>query len=203
LFLESAFHILTDMRVLIVFLLLLSLNSFGQANNRNQSRRFGFGIQVFEPTGFTIQSFRGFFNENNSSFATYGVWELGLGLENKLGIISDKKYAGGDWENGGVRVDLNYLYPLLTIYAPFVFQTYLGAGIQTGTRKYETPTGVESDFSTGANLMLRVELVTHGIDMGPAVWFFSIYSDLKYHTEFSESFDYVSPVLGVRLRKGR
>jgi len=191
------------MRLMIVIFVLLSLNSFGQANNRNQGRRFGIGIQAFEPTGINIQSFRGFFNDNNSSFATYGVWELGVGLENELGIISDKKYEGGDWEKGGVRIDINYLYPLLTIYAPFVFQTYLGAGIQTGTRKYETPTGIESNFSTGANFMLRVELVTHGIDMGPSVWFFSIYSDLKYHTAFSEPFDYLSPVLGVRLRKGR
>jgi hypothetical protein len=182
---------------------MISSNSFSQMNNRDHTRRFGIGFQVFEPTGLRVQSFRGFFNDNNSSFATYGIWELDVGIENILGVVRDKKYSGGNWKGGGLRVDLNYLHPLLTIYAPFVFQTYVGVGIQTGTRKYEASKGVESDFSTGANLMLRVELVTHGIDIGPSIWFFSFYSDLKYHAAFSQPFDYLSPVLGVSLRKGR
>jgi len=190
------------MRFLCIFFFLICFNSFSQPKN-NRGRRFGIGVQVFEPTGINVQTFRGFFNDNNSSFATYGVWELGVGKENMFGIASDKKYGGGNWVKGGLRVDLNYMHPLLTIYKPFVFQTYVGGGLQTGTRLYETSTGEQANFATGANLMMRIELVTHGIDLGRAVWFFSVYGDIKYHTDFTESFDYLSPVIGIRLRKGR
>jgi hypothetical protein len=160
-----------------------------------------------EPTGVTLQFFRGFYNNNNSSFATYGVVELAVGKENVLGIIEDenKVYEGenGRWTEGGLRVDLNYLYPLMTVHSPFVLQTYVGAGLQTGTRNYLLSGKEESKFATGLNLMLRLEYVTHGIDLGRAVWFFSIYGDVRYHTDFTEKFDYISPGAGIRLRKGR
>ena len=191
------------MRFLLPLFLLVNITSFCQSLKQKEGRSFGIGVQAFEPTGLTFQSFKGFFNDNNSSLATYGVWELGVGMENITGVVDDKLYSGGDWTKGGFRVDVNYLYPLITIYSPFVFQTYLGGGLQTGTREYRTDEGIQSDFSTGANLMVRIELVTHGIDLGRDVWFLSIYGDIKYHKAFSESFDYVSPVVGVRMRKGR
>jgi hypothetical protein len=191
------------MRLLIFVILLLPLCLFGQSKNKNQGRRFGIGAQVIEPTGINFQTFRGFFNDNNTSFATYGVLELGVGIENMLSHAGEKVYGSGTWSKGGWRVDLNYLYPLLTLQHPFVFQVYAGTGIQTGSRNYTVSGAEESTFATGGNLMLRVELVTHGIDMGRSVWFFSIYSDLKYHFDFTESFDYVSPVVGIRMRKGR
>jgi len=187
------------MRFLTFIFLLIAFNAFSQG----AFRRFGIGAQVFEPTGITVQMFNGYFINNSSSLVTCDVWELGVGQENVTGLLNDKKYASGDWEAGGVRIDLNYLHPLLTVQAPLVLQTYLGAGLQTGTRKYATATGSESNFSTGANFMIRVEWITHGIDRGPATWFFSIYSDIKFHADFSENFDYLSPVLGVRLRKGK
>jgi hypothetical protein len=187
--------------IIIFFLLFASIHSFGQPNDI----KFGVGAQVFEPTGLTLQFFRGFYNNNNSSFATYGVVELGVGKENMLGIMKDenKVYAGGHWTEGGLRVDLNYLYPLMTVHSPFVLQTYVGAGLQTGNRNYIVSGKEESQFATGMNLMLRLEYVTHGIDLGRAVWFFSIYGDVKYHADFTEKFDYISPVAGIRLRKGR
>lgn len=187
------------MRWLALVLLFVSLQSFSQ----RAFQRFGIGAQLFEPTGVNLQLFNGHFTDNNSSFATYGVLELGAGVERVFSISKDKMYSGGNWEKGGLRVDLNYLYPLLTVKRPFVIQTYVGAGLQTGNRKYETSEGVESKFTTGANVMVRIEFVTHGIDLGRAVWFFSMYGDIKYHSDFTESFEYVSPVLGVRLRKGR
>ena len=190
------------MRLLILFLLLVSFNSISQVLKK-KGRSYGMGVQAFEPSGLTFQSFRGFFNDNNSSLATYGVWELGVGKENIWGIAKGKPYHGGNWVKGGVRVDLNYLHPVLTLYKPFVFQTYVGVGLQTGSRRYSTSSGEQSNFATGANLMVRVEYVAHGFDFGRAVWFFSIYADIKYHVDFTESFDYVSPVVGMRLRRGR
>jgi len=190
------------MRFLVIIFLFICISSFGQSKN-NQGRLFGVGIQMFEPTGINIQTFRGVFNNNNSSLLTKRVWELGVGKENMLGITGDKKYLGGNWEKGGLRFDLNYLHPVITTNAPFVFQTYVGGGLQTGTRLYNTSEGSQSKVATGANLMVRIEFVTHGIDLGRAVWFFSIYGDIKYHTDFTESFDYISPVVGIRLRKGR
>lgn len=189
------------MRFILIIILFVSITSFSQTNDI----KFGIGIQAFEPTGLTLQFFRGFYNNNNSSFATYSVLELGVGKENMLGIMEDenKVYEGGHWTDGGLRVDLNYLYPLMTVHAPFVLQTYVGAGLQTGTRNYLISGKEDSQFATGMNLMLRLEYVTHGIDLGRAVWFFSIYGDVKYHTDFTEKFDYISPVAGIRLRKGR
>lgn len=189
------------MRFILIFLLFVSIHSFSQTNDI----KFGIGAQVFEPTGLTLQFFRGFYNNNNSSFATYGVVELGVGKENMFGIMKDenKVYEGGHWTEGGLRVDLNYLYPLMTVHSPFVLQTYVGAGLQTGNRNYIISGKEESQFATGMNLMLRLEYVTHGIDLGRAVWFFSIYGDVKYHADFTEKFDYISPVAGIRLRKGR
>jgi hypothetical protein len=191
------------MRFLFFILLITSLPSWGQSKNKSQGRSFGVGVQVFEPTGINVQSFRGFFNDNNSSFATRGVWELGVGKENILGISDQKEYATGNWTKGGVRVDMNYFYPLITVHYPFVFQFYVGGGLQTGTRLYTSAGKEESNFATGGNLLARIELVTHGIDMGRSVWFLSVYSDIKFHSDFTESFDYVSPVVGVRMRKGR
>lgn len=190
------------MRLFILLFLLVSINSLGQSS-KGKGRSFGIGAQVFEPMGINFQTFRGLFNNNNSSFATYGVLEIGIGKENMLDLADEKEYAGGDWTKGGLRFDLNYLYPLITTHSPFVFQTYVGGGLQTGTRYYTISGNEESNFATGANLMIRIELVTHGIDLGRDVWFFSVYGDIKYHTDFTESFDYVSPVVGIRMRKGR
>lgn len=191
------------MRLLFIVFLLVCINSFGQSSRRSQGILYGIGAQAFDPTGFNLQFFRGFFNNNNSSFATYGVLELGVGKENMIGIVDEIKYADGYWKEGGVRVDVNYLYPVFTMYAPFVLQTYVGAGLQTGTRLYDNSAGEQSKFATGANLMLRLEYVSHGIDLGRAVWFFSIYGDMKFHADFTETFDYVTPGAGIRLRKGR
>jgi len=191
------------MRFLIIVILLLPFCLFGQSRSKNQGRGFGIGAQVLDPTGITLQTFRGFYNNNNSSFATHGVLELGVGIENILNHADEKVYATGTWTKGGWRIDLNYFYPLLTLQHPLVFQLYAGTGIQTGTRNYNVSGAEESTFATGGNLMLRVELVTHGIDMGRSIWFFSVYSDLKYHFDFTASFDYVSPVVGIRMRKGR
>jgi hypothetical protein len=191
------------MRLLFIFLTLTSFQCLGQFSNRSRGRSFGIGIQAFDPTGINLQTFRGFFNNNNSSFGTHGVWELGVGKENVVGIAGDKEYAGGNWRKGGLRFDLNYLYPLITINSPFVVQTYVGGGLQTGNRNYTLSGKEESNFATGANLMVRVELVIHGIDLGRADWFFSVYGDIKYHTDFTESFDYLTPAIGIRLRRGR
>lgn len=189
------------MRLILILLVFISINSFGQS----EGMKFGFGAQVFEPTGLTVQYFRGSYNSNNSTLTTYGVVELGIGKENMLGIMDDdnKVYADGIWKNGGLRVDLNYLYPLMTIYSPFVLQTYVGAGIQTGTRNFTVSDNEESQLATGMNLMLRLEYITHGVDIGNTVWFLSIYGDIKYHADFTEKFDYISPVAGIRIRKGR
>jgi hypothetical protein len=189
------------MRFILIFLLFVSVTALSQTDNI----KFGIGVQAFEPSGINLQLFRGFYNNNNSSFATYGIVELGVGKENMLGIIDDdrKVYEGGYWTNGGLRVDLNYLYPLMTVHSPFVLQTYVGAGLQTGTRNYTVSGKEESQFATGMNLLLRLEYVTHGIDLGRAVWFFSIYGEVKYHADFTEKFDYISPGAGIRLRKGR
>ena len=191
------------MRFVFIIFLLVCINSFGQSSKRGQGRSFGIGVQAFEPTGLNLQVFRGIFNDNNSSLATMGVWEIGVGKENMFKLAGDKVYAGGNWVKGGLRFDLNYLHPVLSIHKPFVFQAYVGGGLQTGIRLYQTSAGEQSNFATGANLMARIEYVTHGIDLGRAVWFFSIYGDIKYHTDFTEGFDYVSPVVGIRLRRGR
>jgi len=194
------------MRLFAVFIMLLSgFNSMGQFSNGNPGIKFGIGAQVFEPTGLNVQFFRGFYNNNNSSFATYGIVELGVGKENMFGLINDEErvYSGGYWKDGGLRVDVNYLYPVMTVHSPFVLQTYIGAGLQTGTRNYMLAGKEESKFATGANLMMRLEYVTHGIDMRRAVWFFSIYVEARYHADFTEKFDYISPTTGIRLRKGR
>ncbi len=185
------------MRLLPLFIL-MCINSFAQ-----NIRMMGIGAQVFEPTGVNVQLYKGFFSMNNSMYATYGVWELALGIENATGIVGPKKYASGNWNKGGIRMDLNYLHPILTIKSPLVLQTYLGAGLQTGTRKYQLAGRDESNFSTGANFMVRVEWVAHGFDIGPGKWFLSFYADIKYHKDFSESFDYISPVLGARMRRGK
>jgi len=200
-YLDSTFFV---MRLLTLFFLLICINSFSQSSKRYRGGpSFGIGVQAFEPTGFNLQYFRGFFNENNSSLATYGVWELGIGKENMLELANDKVYAGGKWVKGGLRFDLNYLHPVFTVYKPFVFQTYVGGGLQTGTRLYTNSEGEQSNVATGVNLLVRVEYVTHGIDLGRDVWFFSVYGDIKFHSDFSESFDYVSPVVGIRVRRGR
>jgi hypothetical protein len=192
----------------LLLLLLINISAAGQNMYKAMMRertilRTGIGAQFLEPTGINFQIFKGFFCSNNASYATYGVLELGLGAENIWELQQEKSFAGGTWKQGGVRLDLNYLYPLLTLEGKMVLQTYLGAGVQTGTRNYRTGRSDESDFATGGNAIFRIEAVTHAIEVGNRIWFFSVYADAKYHFDFKEDFNYLTPVVGVRFRKGR
>jgi hypothetical protein len=196
------------MRLLLFLLLALCVDAAGQKVFTTQRRgqnihRFGIGAQVFEPTGINLQIFRGQFSSNNAAYSTYGVVELGLGLENEIKVIDEKTYAGGIWTEGGLRVDLNYLYPLITVHAPVAIQTYVGAGLQSGSRKYLVNNTVESEFATGANFLLRLEVGFHGFEIGPSMWFVSVYGDARIHADFTEDFSYFAPSLGLRMRKGR
>jgi hypothetical protein len=196
------------MKYSLSILLLISLSSPGQNMFKAMMRertilRTGIGAQFMEPTGLNVQVFKGFFCSNNASYATYGVLELGLGVENIWDLQKEKSYAGGVWKPGGVRLEVNYLYPLITLEGPMTFQAYLGAGVQTGTRNYRVGRSDESDFASGGNAMFRVETVTHAIEIGAGIWFFSVYADARYHVDFKEDFTYLTPVIGVRFRKGR
>lgn len=166
-------------------------------------RRFGIGFQAFEPTGINIQMFRGFFCSNEDSYATRGVWELGLGAENVLLTRSNETYKDGVWKKGGFRVDLNYLYPVFTVEWGIVMQTYVGLGLQTGSRLYENALGDQSTFATGGNALVRLEVAGHGFEAGDGLLFVSVYVDAKFHKDFTEDFQYFKPSFGIRIRKAR
>jgi hypothetical protein len=193
-------------RILFILIVVVSIanseDSFSQGYY-GTTTRIGVGAQLFEPTGGNIQIFKGEYVANHKSYVTNGVFEIVIGSEKVFNILDDKVYKDGKWAKGGLRINALYLYPLITTEAPIVLQAYIGGGLESGTRKYLVNKTVESQFATGLNLMLRLELVTHGIDLGKSTWFFSLYIDLKTYMEFGNEFNYLAPVVGIHLRRGR
>jgi outer membrane protein W len=198
------------MRILAI-LIFLSISSqvkaqewYNNLKREHNMLRFGVGLQALEPTGINVQMFHGFFCSGNDSFATYGVWELGVGIENTIGTSTTTAYKSGQWRSGGIRAELTYLQPLITLDYGFVFQPYIGVGLQTGSRNYTSMTdGDQSSTATGGNLLLRLEVGMHGIETGGSILFVSLYVDAKYHKDFAEDFSYFKPSIGIRIRKAR
>lgn len=179
-----------------------SQDMYKALKQQHTQRRFGVGLQAFEPTGVSVQMFHGFFCSNDDLYATRAVQELQIGAENVV-LGSTTAYKDGTWKKGGLRVEFDYLFPVLTIDYGFVVQTYLGAGIQTGSRHYENVYGDQSAFATGGNLMARLEVGGKGFEAGNDILFWSVYVDAKFHQDFTEDFNYFKPSVGIRIRKAR
>ena len=162
--------------------------------------RHSIGLQFADPTGINIQFFRSFLCTNHRSYATKAVIAINAGVENQFGFSKTEYTGSGTWKSGGFRFEVNYLVPILTL-APgsSTIEYYVGAGLQTGTRRFVNG-DVSNPFATGGNLMGRMEYTPEGMRAGRKTFYVSFFLDYKYHRDFKSVFSYTGPSFGARMK---
>jgi len=162
--------------------------------------RTSYGIQVGEPTGFSMQFFRGKFCSGGRSYRTYLIGELNAGVEHLTNLPRAKFPTGNSWKSGGMRVEANVLVPLhLFMTRSSSVQVFAGAGLQTGTRRYGE-TGTEVITASGWNMLGRIESTATLMKINRVTAFITLYADLRFYRDFEPTFRYSAPSMGIRLK---
>ncbi len=179
----------------------VSQNWYRDAQRRERMLRPGLGLQGMEGQGIILQLNRGHFCHN--SYFPYFIIEAGWTVENSLNFFSNKTYSTGKWSRGGNQWSTSFFYTFIGLdnWKHVVFSLMLGAGLEAGQRPFEIHQQKFLSKYQGYNLYTRLNINGPTIKINkhsnPMMTNVSVFIGIKYHNEWTSSFDYLRPNLGM------
>ena len=193
--------------ILLFFLILffdcavIGQNWYRDAQRRERMLRPGLGLHAMEGQGIILQLNRGHFCHN--SYFPYFIIEAGWTVENTISFFSDKNYSLGKWGMGGNQWFTSFFYSFIRHdnWKHVVFSLMLGAGLEAGQRPFEFNQQKFLSNYQGYNLFTRLNINGPTLKINkhsnPMMSNVSFFIGIKYHNEWTSSFDYLRPNLGI------
>lgn len=175
-----------------------------QAKHEHNRTRIAYGAKFLEPSGIAVQLFKGFFCSGHDTYSHRGTIELYAGRENLI-LNRNPAYRGGILRPAGIQAGVNYQYPLfcLSFSNQFTMQLHAGLGLQGGRRTFVRQENTIQDHSIAGLGFFRLSFTGKGFKMMDRYWFWSLFAEHGYFSEFGTAYRHWRPGFGIVLRKVR